>query len=102
MSTDVLKKEDGSSKGVSVEKDRGSEDGKKRRFGQFEKSRPSKDLSFDYKDIENLKRFLSEHGKIVPRRVSRLSAPQQRRLTMAVKRARQLALIPYVGEASQF
>ncbi len=52
------------------------------------------DLIFDYKDVESLKPFLSESGKIVPARISRLSASQQRKLTQEVKRARQLALLP--------
>ncbi len=56
--------------------------------------RPSPDLVFDYKDPETLKQFISETGKIVPARVSRLSSKQQRELTTQVKRARQLAILP--------
>ena len=51
--------------------------------------------SFDYKDPQQLKYFISDRGKITPRRVSGLSAKQQRALTLAVKRARNLALLPY-------
>ena len=55
-------------------------------------------IAFDYKDIQLLRRFVSEHGKIVPRRISGSSAQQQRELTRAVKLARIMALIPY-GQA---
>ncbi len=49
----------------------------------------------DYKDVELLKRFI---GKIIPRRVTGTSAKYQRQLATAIKRARQMALLPYVGE----
>jgi len=52
--------------------------------------------NFDYKDPDTLKRFLTEGGKILPRRLTGLNAKQQRRLTVAIKRARHLALLPYV------
>jgi len=52
----------------------------------------------DYKDVELLKRFLNEQGKLMPRRVSGVSAPFQRQLTRAVKRARHLALLPFVAD----
>ncbi len=55
--------------------------------------RPAKDTNFDYKDVELLQQFVSPGGKIVAARVSRLNAKQQRQLSRAVKRARQLALI---------
>lgn len=58
------------------------------------RNRPPVDLTFDYKDMESMKPFLSEGGKIVPSRVNRLSRLQQRSLTREVKRARQLALLP--------
>ncbi len=50
----------------------------------------------DYKDIETLKKFLNPHGKIMPRRRTRLSALAQRNLAEAVKRARFMALLPYI------
>jgi small subunit ribosomal protein S18 len=56
--------------------------------------RPSKDMVFDYKDVEMLSQFTSPGGKIVAARVSRLNAKQQRACAAAVKRARQLALLP--------
>lgn len=52
----------------------------------------------DYKDTGKLRRFLSERGKIVPRRVTGTCAHHQRELTVAIKRARHVALLPYVTE----
>ncbi|MEE3487430.1 MAG: 30S ribosomal protein S18 [Bulleidia sp.] len=52
----------------------------------------------DYKDVELLKKFVSSNGKIIPRRVTGTSAKYQRQLAVAVKRARQMALLPYVGD----
>ena len=51
----------------------------------------------DYKDIRKLGRFLTERGKILPRRATGLTAKQQRDLTNAVKRARIVALLPFVN-----
>ena len=52
----------------------------------------------DYKDAAKLKRFLSERSKILPRRTTGTCAMHQRELTTAIKRARQIALLPYVTE----
>ena len=52
----------------------------------------------DYKDIKLLLRFVSERGKIVPRRITAATAKEQRALARAVKRARELALLPYVSQ----
>jgi small subunit ribosomal protein S18 len=52
----------------------------------------------DYKDLGTLRRFLSDRGKVRSRRVTGLSRKHQRQLAVAVKRARELALLPYVGE----
>jgi small subunit ribosomal protein S18 len=52
----------------------------------------------DYKDTELLKRFISANGKIIPRRVTGTSAKYQRQLAVAIKRARQMALLPYVAD----
>ena len=52
----------------------------------------------DYKDPDFLMRFLNEQGKILPRRITGNSLKFQRRLAVAVKRARQIALLPYVGD----
>lgn len=51
----------------------------------------------DYRDIKLLSRFVSERGKILPSRITSVSAKKQRELAVAVKRARQIALLPYVG-----
>ncbi|MDO4378204.1 MAG: 30S ribosomal protein S18 [Erysipelotrichia bacterium] len=50
----------------------------------------------DYTDVELLKKFISPNGKIIPRRVTGTSAKYQRMLAVAIKRARQMALLPYV------
>ena len=52
----------------------------------------------DYKDVDLLKRFVSERGKILPRRVTGTSSKYQRKLTTAIKRSRQMALLPYVND----
>ncbi|HPD88030.1 MAG TPA: 30S ribosomal protein S18 [Oscillospiraceae bacterium] len=52
----------------------------------------------DYKDVPRLRRFLSERGKIIPRRVTGTCARHQRQLTVAIKRARHLAFLPYVSD----
>ena len=52
----------------------------------------------DYKDVELLRAFIPERGKILPRRLSGVCAPHQRRLTRAIKRARTMALLPYVTD----
>ncbi len=52
----------------------------------------------DYKDVERLKRYLSERGKILPRRLTGNCAKHQRQLTRAIKRARIMALLPFVVE----
>ncbi|MBM7617646.1 small subunit ribosomal protein S18 [Weissella uvarum] len=52
----------------------------------------------DYKDTELLERFISERGKILPRRVTGTSAKNQRKVTTAIKRARIMGLLPFVAE----
>ncbi len=52
----------------------------------------------DYKDVNKLKRYVSERGKILPRRITGNCAKHQRALTVAIKRARHVALMPYVAE----
>jgi small subunit ribosomal protein S18 len=52
----------------------------------------------DYKDLDLLRKFVSERGKILPRRVTGTKAKYQRMLTVAVKRSRQMALLPYTTE----
>jgi small subunit ribosomal protein S18 len=52
----------------------------------------------DYKDTKTLSRYISERGKIVPSRITSVSAKKQRELSLAIKRARFLALLPYVSQ----
>ncbi|PAP78811.1 30S ribosomal protein S18 [Rubrivirga marina] len=52
----------------------------------------------DYKDVETLKRFVNEQGKMLPRRMTGVSAKYQRQLTTAIKRARQVALLPFAAD----
>ena len=52
----------------------------------------------DYKDAPRLRRYLSERGKILPRRITGTCAKHQRQLTVAIKRARHIALLPFVNE----
>lgn len=52
----------------------------------------------DYKDVEFLEQFVNRQGKILPRRVTDVPARVQRQITQAIKRARHLALMPYVSE----
>jgi small subunit ribosomal protein S18 len=54
--------------------------------------------SIDYKDVARLRKFISERAKILPRRVSGTCAKHQRDLNTAIKRARQVALLPYVSD----
>ncbi len=51
----------------------------------------------DYKDVDLLRKFITERGKILPRRISGLTAKQQRDLTVAIKRARIIALLPFIN-----
>ena len=53
----------------------------------------------DYKDTDYLKRFMNEQGKMIPRRVLDVPAKKQRAIARAIKRARHLALLPYVADA---
>ncbi len=51
----------------------------------------------DYKDVDLLRKFITERGKILPRRITGLTSQQQRALTIAIKRARVLALLPFIN-----
>ena len=54
--------------------------------------------SIDYKDVAKLRRFITERGKILPRRISGNCAKHQRQVTLAIKRARNIALLPFTAE----
>lgn len=68
-----------------------------RRFSR-RRQRQSVPAYVDWKDVEFLERFIPERGKIMPRRISGVSAKDQRRVARAIKRARVMALIPYVSD----
>ena len=75
----------------------------RRRRGPSDRFRPRKYTrinveTIDYKDLNTLRRFISDRGKTRSRRVTGLSRRHQQQLALAVKRARELALLPYVGE----
>jgi small subunit ribosomal protein S18 len=70
---------------------------------QVKKHRPcrfceSKEIFIDYKDDKRLIKFISEQGKIIPKRITGTCAKHQRQLVQALKRARHLALLPYVSD----
>ncbi|MBN1185959.1 MAG: 30S ribosomal protein S18 [Bacteroidales bacterium] len=68
---------------------------RKKKYCRFKKNR----IKFiDYKDPEFLKKFLNEQGKILPRRVTGTSLKYQRKVSQAIKRARHIALLPYVAD----
>lgn len=54
--------------------------------------------AIDYKDVAKLRRFITERGKILPRRISGNCARHQRQVTLAIKRARNIALLPFTAE----
>ena len=51
----------------------------------------------DYKDVDLLRKFVTERGKILPRRITGLTSKQQRDLTLSIKRSRQIALMPFIN-----
>lgn len=70
-------------------------DGRRRGRRKVDRFLADKTLVIDYKDPSVLKYFITERGKIVPRRVSGLVARNQRKITRAIKRARMIALMPF-------
>ena len=70
----------------------------KRRKDKYCRFKKMKIKYIDYKDPEFLMRFLNDQGKILPRRLTGTSLKYQRRLSRAIKRCRQIALLPYVGD----
>ncbi|HAB51286.1 MAG: 30S ribosomal protein S18 [Ignavibacteria bacterium RIFOXYB2_FULL_35_12] len=55
----------------------------------------------DFKDVKLLQKFISEQGKITPKRITGTSSKYQRQLSLAIKRARHMALLPYVSESAR-
>jgi small subunit ribosomal protein S18 len=55
----------------------------------------------DFKDVKLLQKFISEQGKIIPKRITGTSSKYQRQLSLAIKRARHMALLPYVSESAR-
>lgn len=88
--------------GRNEERDRDYDErkGGGRAFARKKQCRFCSDTDFilDYKEVRIMQSFLTEHGKIVPRRISGSCAKHQRELTSAIKRARQLALVGYVSQ----
>jgi small subunit ribosomal protein S18 len=82
--------------------ERGGEEGGRRGFGRRKVCRfcADKNARIDYKDQGQLKYFLTERGKIIPRRISGNCAKHQREVATAIKRARVLALLPYTVAAT--
>lgn len=67
---------------------------------RYQRRRPRQFIPdyIDWKDVDYLRQFIPERGKIMPRRISGISAKDQRRLAKAIKRARMMALIPFVAD----
>ena len=86
---------------MAYNKDEKSNSPMKRRGGRRRKKVCGfcgKDKVIDYKDTNKLKRYISERGKILPRRITGNCAKHQRAITVAIKRARHVALMPYVQD----
>jgi small subunit ribosomal protein S18 len=73
----------------------GGDAGGRRRFPGMDRAKLPPGFLFDYKNPLILRNYVTEVGKVMPGRVTRLSAKQQRQLTVSIKRARHLALLPY-------
>lgn len=67
---------------------------------RFQRRRPKQMVPdyLDWKDVDYLRQFIPERGKIMPRRISGISAKDQRRLATAIKRARAMAMLPFVAD----
>ena len=71
------------------------ENNKRKKVGQF---CADKTEAIDYKDVEKLKKYVTERGKILPKRITGTCAVHQREVTKAIKRARIVALLPYTAD----
>jgi len=98
LKSDLREKSDRAGRDAGMDKDE-DDRGRKGSFHRKKVCRFCSDQDFilDYKDIRMMQSFVTEHGKIVPRRISGNCALHQRQLTTAVKRARNLALVGYVS-----
>ena len=81
------------------DRDKKGKDARKRGFARRKVCRfcADKNVAIDYKDPQTLKYFITDRGKIIPRRISGSCARHQRQLTHAIKRARTVALLPYLA-----
>lgn len=92
----------------SKDRDRGRDRDRDRdrdRIGGFQRRKPifepsNKDIDVDFKDTKFLSRFITERGRILPRKITGLNAQQQKTVTKAIKRARQMSLLPYISYGS--
>jgi small subunit ribosomal protein S18 len=99
MATTTIKN-DMKERGRDYDRERDREDKEGRRsFNRKKVCRFCADPEYilDYKDVRMMQSFITEHGKIVPRRISGTCAKHQRQLTVAIKRARNIALVGYVS-----
>lgn len=104
LKAEMREKADRSNRDERMEKE-GDDRGGRRGGSGFHRKKicrfcADEDFILDYKDIRLMQSFVTEHGKIVPRRISGNCAHHQRKLTVAVKRARNLALVGYVSMGS--
>ncbi len=91
---------------VERERDGGIASGGEEQFGDkmprrtYQRRRPRQVIPdyIDWKDVDYLRQFIPERGKIMPRRISGITAKEQRRIATAIKRARSMALLPFVWE----
>ncbi len=85
---------------ISPRRTQGRQQRPARNFRRFNRRRQYQSVPayIDWKDVDFLGRFIPERGKIMPRRISGVNAKDQRRLARAIKRARVMALLPYVSD----
>ncbi len=101
LKSEMREKSDRSNRDSGDRMDKDGDD-RGRRGGGFHRKKvcrfcSDQDFILDYKDVRMMQSFVTEHGKIVPRRISGNCALHQRQLTTAIKRARNLALVGYVS-----
>ncbi len=94
------KEKENTSTNESTELDANIEQDLEKMPRRFQRRRPRQSVPdyVDWKDVDFLRRFIPERGKIMPRRISGITAKDQRRVARAIKRARSMALIPFVAD----